>query len=102
MVFRDASSKHSSDLYRPIGPTDYLASWIDLLLPSPPLAARAQSVGRPRPTDLLSGGNPRCLGPPRAVEPFACPQPLPGEGARFVGWRHRRKLRRLALEQGDQ
>src|SRR5882757_7787815 len=61
MVFRDASSKHSSDLYRPMGPTDYLASWIDLILPSTPLAAPAQSVRQTRPTDLLSGGNHRCI-----------------------------------------
>jgi hypothetical protein len=27
--FRDASSKHASDLYGPMGPTDCLAPWID-------------------------------------------------------------------------
>src|SRR5438034_11290292 len=29
MVFRDASSKHASDLYGPMGPTDCLAPRID-------------------------------------------------------------------------
>src|SRR6266436_10255873 len=102
MVFRDASSKHSSDLYRPMGPTDYLASWIDLILPSTHLAAPAQSVRRTRPTDLLSGGSHRCLGHLRAVVTLACRHQLPGDAGNLVGERHRREFWRLALEQGEQ
>jgi hypothetical protein len=45
MVFRDASSKHASDLYRPMGPTDFLAPWIDRSFHLSPFAAPAQPVG---------------------------------------------------------
>src|SRR5882672_10994555 len=102
MVFRDASSKHTDDLYRPLGPTDCLAPWIDLILPSTPLAAPAQPVARTRPTDLLSGGSHRCLGHPRAVVTLACRHQLPGDAGGLVGQRHCRLLRRLALDQFEQ
>ena len=45
MVFRDASSKHRSDLYRPMGPTDFLAHRIDRSYHLSPFAAPAQPVG---------------------------------------------------------
>ena len=45
MVFRDASSKHASDLYGPMGPTDFLAPRIDRSCHLSPLAAPAQPVG---------------------------------------------------------
>src|SRR3979411_2583748 len=54
MVFRDASSKHASDLYGPMGPTDCLAPRIDRSYHLSPLAAPAQPVGElSRPADLL-------------------------------------------------
>jgi hypothetical protein len=44
MVFRDASSKHASDLYRPMGPADF--SHLGSIDPSiSPSAAPAQPVG---------------------------------------------------------
>src|SRR5882757_5687637 len=101
MVFRDASSKHTDDLYRPLGPTDCLAPWIDLILPSTPLAAPVQPVARTRPTDLLSSGSHRCLGQPRAVVTLAPRHQLPGDAGNLVGESHRRELWRLTLQQGD-
>jgi hypothetical protein len=46
MVFRDASSKHASDLYRPMDPTDFLAPRIDRSFHLSPLAAPAQPAGK--------------------------------------------------------
>src|SRR5216684_3215208 len=86
----------------PMGPTDFLAPWIDLILPSTPLAAPAQSVRRTRPTDLLSGGSHRYLGRLRAVVTLACRHQLPGDTGNLVSERHRREFRRLTLEQGEQ
>jgi hypothetical protein len=45
MVFREASSKHASDLYRPMGPTDCLAARIDRSFHLSAFAAPAQPVG---------------------------------------------------------
>jgi len=44
-----APNNHTTCL-GPMGPTDCLAPWIDLILPSTPLAAPAQPVRRTRPT----------------------------------------------------
>src|SRR3954452_4313528 len=72
MVFRDASSKHAGDLYGPMGPTDFLAPWIDRSCHLSPLAAPARPVWRTRrPADLL-GGQRRCVRHPRAVVTLAC------------------------------
>src|SRR5450631_1984254 len=45
MVFRGASSKHRNDLYRPMGPADFLAHRVDRSYHLSPFAASAQPVG---------------------------------------------------------
>src|ERR1700687_2316009 len=100
--FRDASSKHASDLYRPMGPTDCLAPRIDRSYHLSPLAAPARPVRRTcRPADLLSGEC-RCARHPRAVVTLARRHQLPGDAGNLIGERHRREFWRLALQQGDQ
>src|SRR6202171_4401150 len=79
MVFRDTSSKHASDLYRPMGPTDCLAPRIDRSYHLSPFAAPAQPVGElSRPADLLGGAR-RCSRHPRAVVTLARRQQLSGD-----------------------
>src|ERR1019366_10421725 len=71
MVFRDASSKHASDLYRPMGPTDCLAPWIDRSYHLSPFAAPAQPVDELADRLISLGGERRCHRHPRAVVTFA-------------------------------
>src|SRR3954464_15088870 len=102
MVFRDASSKHAGDLYGPMGPTDFLAPWIDRSCHLSPLAAPARPVWRTRrPADLL-GGQRRCVRPPRAGVTLACYHQLPGDAGILVGERHGGELWRLARQQREQ
>ena len=101
--FRDASSKHTDDLCRPMGPTDCLAprNRFDptiCLLCSSGTGRCGGPEGAPPDRSLL-GGVRRCDRLAACVIALARHQQPPGDAGNLVGERHRRELRRLARQQ---
>src|SRR5580692_10054713 len=86
--------------WRPMGPTDCLASLIDrslhlLLQLRVGLSANAPAG------QSVSGGECRFGIHPRSVVTFTCRHELPGDAGNFVGKRDGRQLWRLARDQGE-
>src|SRR5580698_937389 len=82
-----------------MGPTEYLAPWIDRSYHLISSCSSGSADWRlSRPADLLSGDC-GCIEHPRTVVTLARRQQLPGDAGNLVGERHRRELRRLARQQ---